>query len=284
MQTTTIDIHPHIISGDASRFPLAPLGGHQSDWSRTRPVTLEQLIAAMNTAGIGKAAIVQASTCYGHDNSYVADAVAAHPERFTGVFSVDVLAPDAPERMRHWHSKGLTGMRLFTFGSTMSEQADWLDDPKSYPAWTYASDLGVSICLQMSAKAIPQAVRMAERFPKARIILDHCARPDLADGPPYDAATSLFGLARHSNIFLKLTPRIFAESRRGKATPETFFPRLVSEFGASRIAWGSNYPSSEGSLPQLLTAAQQSLTSLPTADQDWIFVKTAQVLYPALSD
>jgi predicted TIM-barrel fold metal-dependent hydrolase len=166
----------------------------------------------------------------------------------------------------------------------MSEQADWLDDPKSYPAWTYASDLGVSICLQMSAKAIPQAVRMAERFPKVRIILDHCARPDLADGPPYDAAASLFGLARHSNIFLKLTPRIFAESRRGKATPETFFPRLVSEFGASRIAWGSNYPSSEGSLPQLLTAAQQSLTSLPTADQDRIFVKTAQVLYPALSD
>ena len=70
MPTTTIDIHPHIISGDATRYPLAPLGGHQSDWSRTRPVTLEQLVAAMDTAGVQKAAIVQASTCYGHDNSY----------------------------------------------------------------------------------------------------------------------------------------------------------------------------------------------------------------------
>ena len=69
MPTTTIDIHPHIISGDATRYPLAPLGGHQSDWSRTRPVTLEQLVAAMDTAGVQKAAIVQASTCYGHDNS-----------------------------------------------------------------------------------------------------------------------------------------------------------------------------------------------------------------------
>ena len=47
----------------------------------------------MDAAGVQKAAIVQASTCYGHDNSYVADAVAAHPKRFTGVFSVDVLAP-----------------------------------------------------------------------------------------------------------------------------------------------------------------------------------------------
>ncbi|HKS85728.1 MAG TPA: amidohydrolase family protein [Pseudolabrys sp.] len=284
MPLTTIDIHPHIISGDTIRYPFAPLGGHQSDWSRTRPVSAEQLIAAMDEAGVQKAAIVQASTCYGHDNSYVADAVAANPARFTGVFSVDVLAPDAPARMREWRDKGLSGMRLFTFGSTMSEQADWLDDPKSYAAWECAGDLGLSICLQMSAKAIPQAVRMAERFPKVRIILDHCARPDLSDGAPYNAAADLFSLARHANIYLKLTPRIFAESRRGKATPETFFPRLVSGFGASRLAWGSNYPSSEGGLPQLLTLARQSLACLSDADQAWIFAKTAQVLYPALAD
>ncbi len=281
---TTIDIHPHIIADDAARYPLAPLGGHQSDWSRTRPVTLEKLVAAMDAADVQKAAIVQASTCYGHDNSYVADAVAAYPKRFTGVFSVDVLAPDAPERMRQWRGKGLTGMRLFTFGSTMSEQANWLDDPKSYRAWDCASELDLSICLQMSAKAIPQAASMAGRFPNVRIILDHGARPALEDGPPYDAAASLFGLARYPNVYIKLTPRIFAESRRGKATPETFFRRLVSEFGASRLAWGSNYPSSEGSLPELLTVARESLACLPSADPEWIFAKTAQALYPALAD
>jgi len=284
MPTTTTDIHPHIISNDPARYPLAPLGSHQSDWSRTRPVTVEQLVAAMDTTGVQKAAVVQASTCYGHDNSYVADAVAAYPNRFTGVFSVDVLAADSSERMRHWYDNGLTGMRLFTFGSTMYEQADWLDDPKSYPAWACASELGLSICLQMSFKAIPQAIRMAERFSKVRIVLDHCARPELADGPPYSAAAGLFALARYSNIYLKLTPRVFAESRRAKATPETFFPRLVAEFGASRLAWGSNYPSSEGTLPQLLAMARQSLICLPAADQDWIFGGTAQTLYPALAD
>jgi predicted TIM-barrel fold metal-dependent hydrolase len=281
---TTIDIHPHIIANDAAHYPLAPLGGHQSDWSRTRPVMLEQLVAAMDESGVDKAAIVQASTCYGHDNSYVADAVAAFPQRFTGVFSVDVLAADAPERIRHWRSRGLTGMRLFTFGSTMSEQANWLDDPKSYPAWNCAGELGLSICLQMSAKAIPQAAAMAKRFPNVRIVLDHGARPVLEDGPPYSAAAGLFDLARYHNIYIKLTPRMFAESRRGKATPETFFPRLVSAFGAARLAWGSNYPSSEGKLPELLAVARNSIASLTKADQEWIFAGTAQVLYPALAD
>jgi L-fuconolactonase len=284
MSPITIDIHPHIIADDAKRYPLAPLGGHQSDWSRTRPVTTEQMIAAMDAAGVAKSALVQASTCYGHDNSYVADAVAAHPSRFTGVFSVDVLAPDAPERMRYWRSRGLTGMRLFTIGSTMATQADWIDDPRAFPAWQTAGELDLSICMQMSQSALPQLVAMVKRFPEVKVLLDHLARPVLSDGPPYAAAAPLFEVARYPTVYLKATPRTFAECRNGKATPETFFKKLVAEFGASRIAWGSNYPSSEGTLPALLSVARDSVKSLPQADQEWIFAKTAQSLYPALAD
>ena len=69
----------------------------------------------------------------------------------------------------------------------------------------------------------------------------------------------------------------------GNATPETFFKKLVAEFGASRIAWGSNYPASEGPLSNLLAVARASLASLPQADRDWVFAKTAQSLYPALA-
>jgi predicted TIM-barrel fold metal-dependent hydrolase len=284
MATATIDIHPHIIADDEARYPLAPVGGHQSDWSRARPVNIRQMIAAMDAAGVGKSALVQASTCYGHDNSYVADAVAAHPDRFTGVFSVDVLAPDAPEQMRRWHSQGLTGMRLFMFGSTVSEQAPWLEDPQTFPAWECAAGLGLSICLQMAAEAIPQAINMAERFPGVRIIMDHCARPTLSDGPPYKAAAPMFALARYPNVYLKLTPRVFEQASTGKATPETFFPLLVREFGAARLAWGSNYPATAGALAELLARARQSLTCLSDADRAWIFARTAQTLYPALVD
>jgi L-fuconolactonase len=281
---TVIDIHPHIISPDRTRYPRAGLGGRQSDWSETRPVSTEQMIAAMGEAGVDKAAIVQASTCYGHDNSYVADALAAHPERFTDVFSVDVLSADAREKMRHWLDRRMTGMRLFTFGSTMSEQASWIDNPKSHPAWQYAGEVGLSICMQMSAKGLPQLTGMLARFPNVKVILDHAARPQIDDGPPYAAASSLFALARYPNVYLKLTERNFTEARKGKASPETFFPRLVAGFGAQRLAWGSNYPSSEGSLPQLLALGRSALAVLPQQDLDWIFAKTAQSLYPALAD
>jgi L-fuconolactonase len=279
----TIDIHPHVISSDTEHYPNAPLGGHKSDWSRERPVSVERMIAAMGQAGIAKSALVQASTCYGHDNSYVADAVAAHPNRFTGVFSVDVLAPDATEKIRHWVGRNLTGMRLFTAGSTMPNQADWVDDPRSFPAWECASEVGIPVCMQMTVKALPQLIRMLERFPKVRVILDHLAKPSLSDGPPYAGAIGVFKLADYKNLYLKLTPRTVAEAQNGKATHATFFPLLVSKFGASRIAWGSNYPASEGTLPELLKDSQKALSVLSPEDRDWIFAGTALTLYPALA-
>ncbi len=281
---TIIDIHPHVISTDTVRYPRAPIGGHQSDWSRDRPVSVEAMIDAMDEAGVGKSALVQASTCYGHDNSYLADAVAAHRDRFTGVFSADVLAPDACERLAFWMKKGLTGLRLFMTGSTMPGQADWLDDPRSFPAWQFAEEHNLPVCLQMTAKAIPQLLAILERFPRLVVILDHCARPELSDGPPYTAAAPLWRLATRANVFLKLTPRVFQGSRSGKATPESFFGRLVADFGASRLAWGSNYPATEGSLRELLQLAQDCTGFLPASDQEWIFSRTAEALYPALKD
>jgi predicted TIM-barrel fold metal-dependent hydrolase len=122
-----------------------------------------------------------------------------------------------------------------------------------------------------------------QRFPELRVVLDHLARPAQADGPPYQAAGSLWRLARFPGVFVKVTERNFVGATTGKATPETFFGRLVSEFGASRIAWGSNFPASERSLPQLLALAQDALHFLPEMDREWIFSRTAQRLYPALA-
>ena len=284
MNEPIIDIHPHIIAVDTHRYPRAPLGGHQSAWSQQRPVSVEQLIAEQDRAGIRKAALVQASTCYGHDNSYVADAVAAYPQRFTGVFSCDILAPDARETMACWMSRGLTGLRLFTTGSTMPGQAGWLDDPRSFPAWSKAEETGLPVCLQMTAEGIPQIENVLRRFPRVRVILDHLARPVQDDGPPYRAADSLWRLATFPGVYVKVTERNFIGATKGKATPETFFGRLVSAFGAERIAWGSNFPASERSLSELLALAQNSLRFLPDSDRDWIFSRTAQRLYPALAN
>jgi predicted TIM-barrel fold metal-dependent hydrolase len=279
-----VDIHPHVIATDTARYPLAPLGGTQSTWSRDRPTSYETMIKEMDAAGVTKSAIVQASTAYGHDNSYVAEAIAAYPKRFTGVFSVDVLAPDAVDKMKHWIGRGFSGMRLFTTGSTMPGQATWFADPSTHPAWEYAGEAGIPVCMQMTPQGFPQLRGLMDRFPKVRIILDHLARPQLVDGPPFAADQPFFDLAKYGQVFLKVTPVNVEPKDWGKATPASFFGAVVAAFGASRIAWGSNFPATAGPLSAILNKAQAAFSFAGAEDREWIFGKTAMALYPKLAD
>jgi predicted TIM-barrel fold metal-dependent hydrolase len=278
-----IDIHPHIVSPDTQRYPLAPLGGTQSTWSSERPTTYQTLIKAMNEAGVDKAAIVHSSTAYGYDNSYVADAVAAVPSRFTGVCSIDVMAPDAVKAFDYWLARGCTGMRLFTTGSTLPDQATWFVDPKTYPFWEHAAAKNIPVCMQMKQEGLPLLRRIMDRFPKVTMILDHLARAPFADGPPYKAAAEFLELAKYKQVYLKITPVNVKPKSWGKGAPDTFFGKVVDTFGASRIAWGSNFPNSVGTLSEILAAARKAFCFAKASDQDWIFGKTALTLYPALA-
>jgi L-fuconolactonase len=284
LSSSFVDIHPHVISDDEGRYPPAPLFGKRSDWSQERPSTVETLIASMDEAGVAKAAVVHSSTTYGFDNSYVVDACNRYPDRLIAVGSIDVLDPQAPAMIRDWVGRGLAGLRVFTGGSTKDFDPSELDDPRAYPAWELLGELRLTMCIQTGPVGLPAVTALARRFPSVPIILDHLGRPDVTDGPPYANAQSLFDLAEVESIYLKLTPRIMGDSKKGAATPETLFPKLVEVFGARRMAWGSNYPTSEGTLSEILATAQDRLATLSDEDRSWIFARTAQKLYPRLAD
>lgn len=277
-----IDIHPHIISDDEKRYPPAPLFGKRSDWSQERPSTVESLIAAMDAAGVTKAAVVHSSTTYGFDNAYVVDGCNQYKDRLVAVGSVDMLDDNVSSVIRSWTDKGLAGLRIFTGGSTKDFDPSELDNPKSFKAWEMLAELGLPMCIQTGPIGLPQVRMLAEKFPSVNIILDHLGRPDVLDGSPYQSATTLFEMGDLPNLYMKLTPRIFGDVKKDKASAETFFPRVVQAFSAKRIAWGSNFPTSPGSLAEILATAQTGLACLSEEERSWIFCKTAQRLYPKL--
>lgn len=278
-----VDTHTHVISPDTATYPVAPLGGKQSTWSQAHPVDIDGLVRALDEAGIAKAVVVQASTVYGHDSRYVVEAVRRHPERFVGVYSLDPMAADAVERIAHWQEQGLAGFRLFTTGTTMPGQADWLGHERSHPAWAYAEEHGIPVCLQMTIQGLPALRALLDRFPNVRVLLDHCARPDLSDGRPYRASRELFELAAYPGAYLKLTHRAIEASAKGKSTTEEFLADLVAAYGAGRIAWGSNFPAVDGRPVDELAAARAAVGSLSAADQEMVFGGTAAAFYPSLA-
>jgi len=284
MPDSIVDIHPHIVSADTKRYPIAPLFGIRSDWSKDRAASDTDLIAEMDAAGVAKTAIVHASTVYGFDNSLVVDAVAHFPKRCAAVGSIDMLAPDAADVAKDWIARGITGFRIFTGGSTKGIDASALDDPRSYPVWALCGERGISICVQTDPSGIPATIALAKRFPGVPIIIDHLGRPDFNGGPPYAAAAPLMSLAALPNVYLKLTPVVLDRLRQAKADTDAFLGKLVAEFGAARIAWGSNWPNSPGTLQEIVAEAKASLAPLSEADRDAILGGTALRLYPTLNN
>ena len=279
-----VDIHNHVIADDTTEYPHAPMGGKQSGWSLQRPVNDIGMLQAMREAGVAQSVLVQASTCYGHDNRYVAACLRRHPGQFAGVFSVDLTSNDAVERISDWTTTGLSGVRVFVAGHTAADPTVRLDDPRSAMAWDYLQAKRIPVCVQLRSHGLPQLEAVLARWPNATVLLDHGARPELEDGPPYAKAGSLFALARHPNLHIKLTTHNVREARQGLATQASFCRALVNHFGAHRIAWGSNFPASDGGLTALLHEALEATATLTTEEQSWIYSRTARTLFPALTN
>jgi predicted TIM-barrel fold metal-dependent hydrolase len=285
MPTKIIDIHPHIISPNQANYPPSPLFGVQSKWSAERPTSIEDMMAAMDDAGVAKSAIVHASTCYGYNCSYLADSLARFPARFTGVGSIDTLAKDNVEKAQYWIDRGFTGFRIFSGGST-TEGFDTkiFTDPRSFPFWELIDAKRLSVSLQTSYSGLAAAVMLAKQFPNAKVLLDHMGRPPTQEGPPYTASKTLMELAQVPNIYLKLTTYSLEQMKKGAGSPETFLPEVIKAFSARRIAWGSNFPASPGSLRDHVTLLRKHITILNEDDQAWIMSKTAQEIYPKLKN
>jgi predicted TIM-barrel fold metal-dependent hydrolase len=278
-----VDTHCHVISPDQARFPRAPIGGKQSAWAASRPVTAEGLLALMDKTGIGQAVLVQATTAYGYDNSYVVDSCQRWPERFIAVGTVDPLRPDAGTRLPGLcRDGGLAGVRLFTSGSTVPTQGEWFAAPQTYDFWEAAGEIGVTVCLQMHlGPATKQLISVLERFPSARVLLDHMGYPDIAASPAH-AGREIAELAQHPGLYLKLTHRNLEPLSDAGNEAIRFLEPVLSAFGAERIAWGSNCPAAEQSLPELLELAERVLGVVSAEARAKIFADTARHLYPAL--
>jgi predicted TIM-barrel fold metal-dependent hydrolase len=279
------DLHTHIISPDTDRYPAKPLGGNRSSWSSERPATLEALLRELDAAGVDKAAVVQAATMYGFDNSYVADSLAGHADRLIGICSIDLVAHDALDRIDHWiGERGFAGVRVRAAdGTTPVRSAAALDDPRLEPAWETLAARRIPVCIQMHSRHAPVLASVLARHPELVVALDHGARPNLDGAPAYSGLAELTALAAFPNVYLKITPvTIRRAAAEPGGDPAALIARLVEGFGPGRLAWGSNFPASAGSLTELRALVEQVLAGLADTERADILGGTAARIYPAL--
>jgi predicted TIM-barrel fold metal-dependent hydrolase len=233
-----IDAHSHIWTQDVARYPLAK--GQPASVLAPPSFTAEELLALVNPLGVSRVVLIQHKPYHGLDNSYLADAIAAHPGVFGGVACIEAAAPRPDVEMLRLKSLGFRGFRI-TPGEGGTDR--WSQSDGMRQMWRCAAEHDLAICPLIGADSLDQVDEMCERFPKTKVVVDHFARIG-GDGEfREDEISRLADVARHAETHVKISAFYFL----GRKQPpyDDLLPmirRLRDAFGASRLMWGSDSP------------------------------------------
>jgi predicted TIM-barrel fold metal-dependent hydrolase len=224
-----VDAHAHVWKADP-KYPNPAV----TTVSPASEVPLDLLRQYMDQHGVGRTVLVQ-PMFPGEDNSLVADAACAEPERFAAVAVVD---PRAPERLEYWvKERGCRGLRMRP--SFAGEEELFEHDP----LWAKALRLRIVISVLAKMPHVAAIARRAERFPGVPLIVDHLAHPDVAAGVGSPEFQALLALAKFPNVSVKPTG-FYYYSKQGYPYDDCadFFRAAYDSFGPDRLIWGSDFP------------------------------------------
>jgi uncharacterized protein len=228
--------HP---TGDFLRHPMfASLLRWRGVDPASFPTTIPHdfTLAALDAASVDRAIV---SAWWGPSgpmlsNDHVASLVHAHPARFVGLASVDLLRPMAAVRelRRAVRQLGLCGLRMLPWLWNLPP-----NDRRYYPLYAECVELGVPFCLQVGhtgpmcpsepGRPIPYLDEVALDFPELTIVAGHIG---------YPWTTEMIALATKY-------PNVFIDTSAYKASR---YPSELVDYmrthGKKKVLFGSNFP------------------------------------------
>jgi L-fuconolactonase len=88
------------------------------------------------------------------------------------------------------------------------------------------------------------ALEFISKFPDQKFVIDHCAKPDIANKNIDEWKLSMRQIAKHPNVYCKLSG-LLTEAKWKQWSPGEFYPYLdvvFDAFGTDRLMFGSDWP------------------------------------------
>lgn len=269
-----VDAHSHIWTPEVEKYPLAE--GQTAADLKPPSFTAEELLALAKPLGVTRVVLIQHKPYHGLDNSYLADMIAKHAGRFSGVACIDAEAAEPEREMARLRAQGFRGFRIRP-GEGGTDK--WSDSAGMRRMWDFAAQERLAICPLIDAGDLPQVEEMCARFPRTTVVIDHFARIGV-DGTIRDADLDLLVmLARHERIHVKVS----AYYALGKKRPpyDDLIPmirRLHQAYGPHRLMWGSDSPyqlAAPNSYAESLALVRERINFWSDADRDAVLRLTA---------
>lgn len=202
------------------------------------PADLKPLLDA---AGIDAIIVVQAATTLA-ETLFTLGLAERHPWIAAVVGWVDPRSPSLDEELAALAiNPRFRGVRPIRDDNA---SIAWMLDARLEPCWRLLAERGLVLeFLVQNPDEVPLLTHFAARHPGLAVVLDHCAKPDIAGGRLEPWASDIAALARHRNVACKFSalPNC-APPGAGVDAFRPFSDVLLATFGAERLVWASDWP------------------------------------------
>jgi len=272
---TRIDAHQHYWS----------LGLGHNDWPPSElsaifrdfvPDDLRPLIAA---AGITKTVLVQAAP-NAAETAFLLD-IAAREESVAAVVGwVDVWSAGARDELvrlkQHPQFRGIRPMLQGIADTVCILQPEAIRTLEALPA------LDLSFDALIQPRHLPVIAALADRLPDLSIVVDHGAKPFIAQGILEPWSVDIAALAKRPNVCVKLSGLVTeAGSNWSVAGLKPYVQHLLDTFGPERVMFGSDWPvvDLDASYGKWWAAANELLGDVDDVGRQSVFGGTAARFY-----
>jgi len=229
-----------------------------------RDFSLEEFAATARTCGVDGSVLVQAAQSDA-ETQWLLEQARASKGLILGVVGwVDMAAAEAPSALQRLSLEPLLrGIRPMLQDLTPD---DWVLHPRLDPAFRALIELDLAFDLLIRPPQLEAAFTLLTRYPRLRAVVDHGAKPKIANGQWQPWADWMRRIAGETQACCKLSG-LATEARSDWQVDDLrrYTDHLLECFGPQRLMWGSDWP----------------VALLATYYQQWLH--TAQQLIAALS-
>lgn len=230
-----IDAHQHFWRYSEAEYPWIPKGSPlHRDWL---PRDFE---AVAKPVGIDGSVVVQARETL-EESRWLLTLADESPSIRGVVGWVDLRSEKVGEDLavlsKH---KKFVGVRHVV----QSQPADFMLQPDFLRGLGELHAFNLTYDLLLFPKHLPSAVKVAQKFPHQRFVLDHIAKPMIRAGMMQPWQKDLAELAKNQNVFCKISGLV-TEAKMPGWKKEDFRPYLdavLTAFGEDRVMFGSDWP------------------------------------------
>ena len=275
-----VDAHHHF--WDPTRVTYPWMVGEALDPVR-RPFTPGDLAPELAAHSISGTVLVQTISSEDETRGFLE--LAARTDFVWGVIGwVDLTSGQVGDRLDALIG-GAGGDRLVGIRHQVHDEADpdWLTQADVRKGLAAVQERGLVYDLLVRARELPTAIETVRALPDLQFVLDHIAKPRIADGKDPEWRQRMPALAALPNVAIKLSGMVTEANWASwtAADLRPFVTSVVDWFGAGRLMFGSDWPVCllATSYDGVVNGLKEALGPISPGDAERIFGLNAVSVY-----